>query len=250
VFKVTCEGQVIEVPLVARQPKPDVQLDSFVDFGKVVLDRETGCAEKEICVRMVNTGVVGTQFKATYSVSLPVTITPAKGFIAAAGEPGSTLDLFLKYSPRLHGTFRALAQVELDGQAPCVLDLNAEVVAQSLEMIFPNGGGEATAIPFGSLYQGHTRTVSTLLINNGPEPCHFAVALAHADSTQSSSPSSAKVEEVVAEPRDGTIEPYGNMQVDFTYAPKASQVLKGYATIVPPQIPPQTDSPSASTSAS
>ena len=69
-----------------------------------------------------------------------------------------------------------LAQVELSGGQPSgALDINANVVEQKLELSFPEGGGQADEVPFGTVYYGMKRQIKALLTNNGPHTCQFNI---------------------------------------------------------------------------
>ena len=69
-----------------------------------------------------------------------------------------------------------LVKVELSGGQPSrVIDINANVVEQKLELSFPNGGGEEDKVPFGTIYYGMKKQVKAVLTNNGPHTTQFNV---------------------------------------------------------------------------
>ena len=63
------------------------------------------------------------------------------------------------------------------GQPSRVIDINADVVEQKLELSFPEGGGQADKVPFGTVYYGVKRQVKAMLTNNGPHTCQFNIQL-------------------------------------------------------------------------
>ena len=63
------------------------------------------------------------------------------------------------------GAFRAIAKVHMIGQPDRVLDINAMLVEQRLEFVLPEGGGQVSNLPFGTLYFGQARDIHTLLEN-------------------------------------------------------------------------------------
>lgn len=102
----------------------------------------------------------------------------------SSGSGGGGGDLFprtssIKIKIEFHGqdlgAFRGLAKVVLNGQPDRVLDINAMLVEQRLELVLPEGGGQVATLPFGTLHFGMERTFTTLLVNNGPVACAFSV---------------------------------------------------------------------------
>ena len=75
------------------------------------------------------------------------------------------------------GAFRGLAKVRLNGQPDRILDINAMLVEQRLELVIPEGGGQVATLPFGTLHFGMEKTFTTLLVNNGPVACAYSVGL-------------------------------------------------------------------------
>lgn len=75
------------------------------------------------------------------------------------------------------GAFRGLAKVRLTGQPDRILDINAMLVEQRLELVLPEGGGQVATLPFGTLHFGMERTFTTLLVNNGPVACAYNIGL-------------------------------------------------------------------------
>eukprot|EP00946_MAST-07B_sp_MAST-7B-sp1_P003688 g3688.t1 len=102
------------------------------------------------------------------------------------GSAGGNADLFpqtssVKIKIEFHGedlgAFRGLAKVRLTGQPDRILDINAMLVEQRLELVLPEGGGQVATLPFGTLHFGMERTFTTLLVNNGPVACAYNIAL-------------------------------------------------------------------------
>ena len=84
-------------------------------------------------------------------------------------------------------------------------------------MVLPEGGGQVSNLAFGTLYFGHDRSFTTLLVNNGPYPASFNMVLTE-DAQEEESDEDDEAKEVsktdkpaapfVASPADGIIQPY------------------------------------------
>ena len=57
------------------------------------------------------------------------------------------------------------------------MDVTATLVNQSMELVFPNRSGAVDQINFETIYEGEKRKIPALLVNNGPNPISFTLAL-------------------------------------------------------------------------
>ncbi|KAJ4455693.1 putative flagellar associated protein [Paratrimastix pyriformis] len=164
----SCEP--LRIPLCAYIPYADIQFDSFVNFGTVNQD---SCITR--WVTLTNTGKQRGEYRFVYDESLPIQITPTAGTLDPKGGSHSADRVKVDFHAKDCGVFRALAQVQLAGQPPRILDINASVVTQRVELVLPGGGGLLENVFFGSVYFGETRIVKAMLANLGPRPASFRV---------------------------------------------------------------------------
>ena len=142
------------------------------------------------------------------------------------------------------GAFRALAKVRMVGQPDRVLDINAQLVEQSLELVLPEGGGQVSNLNFGTLYFGHERSITTLLVNNGPFPASFQIRLSEDDGAGAEEGEDEEDEEdegkkvvsddktpppFISSPPDGIIQPYAQLPVIITFNPHEKKKKTGWA---------------------
>ena len=197
----------IVVPLRAFAPSPAIEFDGFVDLGVVVAGNSAGAY-----VEFRNLGLRRGHFDITFADDMPITVSPASATlesasgggdsdgggggggggdegkqraVSIAGEPSSSrVKVTFQAQEGFVGPFRCQAKVEMPGQSTRVLDINATVVEHRLELVLPNGGGSVNALPFGTEFFGRTRTIDTLLVNNGPEPLSFVMDFEDEDAVE------------------------------------------------------------------
>ena len=153
------------------------------------------------------------------------------------------------------GPFRAIAEVHINGEeAPKILDISAQVVEQNLELVHTNGGGAlGELLQFGPLIYGQTKTVTSLLVNNGPQPISYTLAaeldkstmedLDRADGGNGDLSDIADTEDsqsavtddenpiyktLTVNPTEGIIEPFSQLPVNFVFAPNYSTKKSGF----------------------
>lgn len=241
---VLCGEERVEVPLHAYMPAPDIQFDGFVNLGAVVVDNTSSAL-----VEMRNEGHRTGKFKITWDPELPIKITPAKGKLAPRGafvdmdadgvmeedefvvgaKGKSTETIKVELTSSDVGVFRALATVELEGQPNRVLDINATVVEQRLELVLPDGGGPMSELHFGTLFHGQQRSVTALLVNNGPVPLSFSLSLGDKEDSGGKDPfgddgASTGLESdfcpITVLPLEGSLEPYAQVPITFSFRPE------------------------------
>ena len=150
----------------------------------------------------------------------------------------------IEYTGKELGAFRALAKVAMVGQPDRVLDINAQLVQQSLELVLPEGGGQVSSLNFGTLYFSHARTINTLLVNNGPFPASFTVHLneeVHVSDDEvdydNTNYMMEKEEQATppytSSPSDGIIQPYSQLPVILQFLPFRKKQKTGWAQTIP-----------------
>ena len=213
---VAAENCSVEIPLRARVPCSNIQLEGFLNLGPVVLNNRAAAF-----IDLVNKGTREGTFNIEYDDSLPLEITPMSGTIA----PSSTHErLKIEFHGTELGIFRAIANVRLNNQPDRVIDINATVVEHRLEFVHPNGGGQIQAIPFGSIYYGQERTITALLVNNGPKPVAYQTMLAITSPVPVDDRS-----DLAITPSEGVVAPYSETLFTFFYKPIKPKVPKGFS---------------------
>jgi hypothetical protein len=190
--------QILEVPLNAYIPAPDIQFNGFIDMGVIVYQNKNTAV-----LDFVNDGYAEGSFNITYDEALPIRVTPQQGKLEAKGsfvdkdqDGRMEEDEFVAKDKSLYskqvkieftgenvGNFRELINVELTGQPDRVIDVSAEVMEQKLQLLLPDGVGPVSHIPFGCIHFGQTRNVTAMLMNNGPLPVSFNLSCGPLDST-------------------------------------------------------------------
>ena len=211
-----------DVQLNAWTSRSAIVFDSFVDFGSVAPSASAAGGNKGSAgqssfggnpasvsqvLTLRNDGNCAGRFRIEFDRGVPVTVTPATGTLAPLGQKGNEIQckVELNTSEVPLGSYRALGRVWLEDQSttPMMLDLHANVLEASLQLIWPTlssptkKGSPLSAsstlsdlsgrqlervaeVYFGSLFFGETRKIDAVLFNNSPGPINFLVALTDA----------------------------------------------------------------------
>jgi len=220
----------IVVPLHAYSPRPILVHDTLIDFGSVATGGNAGAsaagaaaagagglgAQASQTFRVRNDGSVPASFRLDFDrkVFPAVSVSPP-GVIHLAPAESTEMHIDLSVSEVPLGAYRALGRLVLEGgaasgAAPVLIDLQANIVEASLQLIWPTVDPAArrgtmkalkqpgqdellsaaslharqlervSEVSFGSTYFGEARRVDTLLYNNSPRAMHFVVHVADA----------------------------------------------------------------------
>ncbi|KAF0687983.1 Aste57867_20364 [Aphanomyces stellatus] len=211
-------------PIVAKRPAPQLDFESLVDLGMVVLSNRTA---KYVNVR--NTGAKECSFRIEMESGLPCTITPKEGVIPARSETKLKVD----FNAREMGTFRAIVTIHVGHEKQYLLDISAVVVEHNIELVFPASDGmpldPVKTLSFGALYHGETRKLETILRNNGPHPVGYQTGISFSGrpfraGDDMSSPDDDgeyddKKKELTVTPSEGLIPPYASALLTFVFKP-------------------------------
>jgi hypothetical protein len=268
----------LEVSLHAYIPAPKIVFDSFVNMGTVVLDNSVTAF-----IDITNEGHKGGSFSISYDESLPITVSPKEGFLNSKGSyvdldndgrmemdegefvvgaAGKFKDkIRIDFTGKTLGMFRTLLNVSVNGEASRVLDVSATVVEQQLAILLPDGGGNVSSIPFGTIYFGEERVVTALLVNNGPVPASYSMLtsgyMVHPTREKSKgggggggggddhesgaatpvlAPGAGdddedddlKVKALSIVPSEGVVQPYDQVPIKFSFKPTLPPPAKGF----------------------
>eukprot|EP00941_MAST-03F_sp_MAST-3F-sp1_P000816 g816.t1 len=248
----------IEVPLHAYLPAPNIEFDPFCDLGVVVLNSS---ATKYI--EFMNSGHRPGDVEIecedeNFEISpLKFQLGPKGRFIDQDRDGRMEEDEWVDYprdqwTSRVRvefvgtevGPVRGVARVKLKGRSGIrVLDINAEVVDQRLELVPIGGDGPSIEeIPFGTVYYGEKREVRSMLVNNGPNPVSFSFVDEEKkregetdgdDLDEEENENSAKPpkppETILIKPMEGMMKPYSSTEVVCTFAPIYVRPRFGFA---------------------
>ncbi|GMI30274.1 hypothetical protein TeGR_g1556, partial [Tetraparma gracilis] len=156
---VSCAGTSIEVPIVARLPAPRIEFDGYCNLGFVP---PGVVVSKQVTITNAGTREGGFEIVVPENVRNLIKITPSVGTLAAgfrhvdldgdgrmeggdelvATKDGSNATtVTIDFEGADLGPFRALAVVLVPGYQDQILDVSAQVVASTLELVRENGGG-------------------------------------------------------------------------------------------------------------
>lgn len=269
---VLAEGGVrLAVPVVAEAPRTRLELQGSGAAGVVRLGKVASVST----LRVANAG----SLPGTFTINLPehslLRVEPMDGAVPAGGS----VALAVTFTPPEAGVFEESLSVEFgDDDADAAqeragdvgmssgiqtMTVSAQVVTQGFELLRgslvvgekPTGGAlQLTETDFGSVYFGEATESSATVLNNGPEPVVFSVALSdggHAPDSddaqmaaqaaalarvdpESFIPSSAPAKSangvLTIFPQDGVIPPYGSTTLTLTFAPTKKAPTRGFAS--------------------
>ncbi|PIK59125.1 hypothetical protein BSL78_03930 [Apostichopus japonicus] len=228
------DDDVIEIPLCAYSPQPLLDLEGPVDFGCVV--RNCKVLSKEIT--LYNHGTLPGNFTISYSGEKPVTIKPTKGTL----KPHTAQNVKVEFVTKYVGILNEEAEVQLDGQEPSTLQIKAEVVESSLQILSPKNGQQLKCIKFGCIYYGTDKTQPAVLFNNSPDVVNFVTSLDEEAEgmewdtfAKTKSCSSSLTSLMRALPNQGTLLPYEKVPIFFRFSPRYNNSRQGWkGTSTPP----------------
>ncbi|RHZ21992.1 hypothetical protein DYB26_003352 [Aphanomyces astaci] len=215
----------IEIPLLAKRPAPQLEFESLVDLGMVVLSNRTA---KYVNVR--NSGAKECSFRVELETGQStLVVSPKEGVI----PPYSETRLKVEFNGREMGTYRAIATIHAGNDKQYLLDISAVVVEHNIELVFPTAEGlspdPVRVLSFGSLYIGETRKLETVLRNNGPHPVGYQTGISFSgrpfrvgddlSNPEDDGEIDEKKKELTVLPSEGMIPPYASALLTFVFKP-------------------------------
>ncbi|XP_076467202.1 cilia and flagella-associated protein 47-like [Babylonia areolata] len=247
---VIVDGEMIEVPIFGYPTRPNLKLQSDVDFGNVLATSKVIARE----ITLVNSGSKAGEFKIDYAGSKPIAVIPNNGSIPA----DSVQIIKVEFVSKVPGSFEETAEVHLEGQEPSRLTIRGHVAKPALEILSGKDQQPIKCIAFGSTYYGTDRTEHAILFNNGPEVVNFVAivdedavaqelgvdltqtttaALAEESEGQSRRGSTNEITSLVtAIPNQGSLLPYQKIPIFFRFSPRWNMAHMGWRSqTTPPQ---------------
>eukprot|EP00759_Apiculatamorpha_spiralis_P010205 PhF_6_TR17060/c1_g1_i1/m.26073 len=218
---ITDDGRV-DIPLHAVFPCPNLQVESLIDLGKVMVMHNVQ-PPKNVTVR--NVGKKDGTFRVSYDSGLGLTVTPTSGVVKA----GSSMDLKLDYFGSEVGVFRSMITLELDDNVTRRIDVTAEVIDARVSAVHPLTSEVITAVSFGTVFFGQKKQESVILVNNSPNVVSFTVhAPEDAENGNGDDESEANAIPIECSLTEGRIPAYGKRELMFTFQPVMAEIARGW----------------------
>jgi len=235
----------IVVPLHALQPRPEVLFDPFVNLGFTVIGKAKAGA-----VLFRNEGSQKGEVRIGYdkAATPELTVIPDSFSLPAGGQ----LEVALSYVSKEVSTFRCVLEVSIEGQdLTRHIDVNANCVEQQIVLVASSleqlqEGEEVSgqmavtsAINFGSMYHGQTRTVQAYLVNVGPFPARYSVRFVQGAEEEVDSEgymlitpqefAAQSIKRAIdASPLTGEVPPFSQLPILFTCLSKKQDKTHGF----------------------
>lgn len=226
----------LEIPLSAKAPCATITFDTKVSFGMVMAKR---AHTKMLKFRNLGTEPGGVEITPPNRM---LKLTPASFVIF----PGSSQDVKLELMSEVPCALQEQVQVKLEGQstmAPITrtIDIHGTLLDQKLHVFMDDA--EVTSLDFGNIYQGQTKTLRVMLVNDGPTSCAFNAHVADEDESGSKSAASSPPEMVVKSatpltvtPFTGHVPAFGKIPMEFRFAPEIMPERKGFVNNRQPEM--------------
>ncbi|KAG6954458.1 hypothetical protein JG687_00011816 [Phytophthora cactorum] len=232
------DGSSLEVPLMARRACPLLEVTPpLCELGLVVLtQRSARCVEVQNCGARSGRFVVEVLAANDNSTKAAIAVSPQRGKLA----PLESVNVKVEANGLETGDFRGIVRVRIwetdeyeDDQhattsaAPAaekIVDVSGSVVEHTAELVLRQGLEPVHSLFFGSLFAGETRTIETLLRNNGPQPLTFKTSISFGGSAgaiEEDREAYERRKELQISPADGCIDPFSEALVTFIYHPRA-----------------------------
>ncbi|KAE9083214.1 hypothetical protein PF010_g21298 [Phytophthora fragariae] len=263
------DGSALEVPLVARRACPLLEVTpALCELGLVVLaQRSAQFVEVQNSGAWPGTFVVdvldASSGVAPGASRAAISVTPQRGRLV----PRETVNVKVEANGLETGVFRGIVRVRiwecrrgeeeeedeadaaavqdssrvtarsaggLDSRplpsAEKIVDVSGTVVEHTAELVLRQGLEPVQSLFFGSLFAGETRTIETLLRNNGPQPLAFKTSISFgggaagggaATGVEEDREAYERRKELRITPADGCIDPFHEALVTFVYHPRA-----------------------------
>lgn len=245
------DQSVIQVPCIARRARPIVEVEpSLCDLGLVVLGRRAA-----VYVTLRNSGFRNGQFvievldASDQPVENALSVSPLDGSLA----PHESTKIKVELVGKELGSFRSILRVRIREQLPeeasvefsrkreesyqheKLVDVCSKIVEHNVELLMRNGLTPVQSLFFGSLFAGETKTIETVLRNNGPQPLLFKTSLNFAGSKANSGSTNAsgsamtgeedrevyeRRKELQVSPTEGRVDPFAETLVSFKFQPR------------------------------
>ncbi|KAG7383502.1 Cilia- and flagella-associated protein 47 [Phytophthora pseudosyringae] len=251
------DGSSLEVPLMARRAGPLLDVSpALCELGLVVLTQRSarfievlncGARPGKFAIEVLD---AGGPTNGTAASRAAVAISPQRGRLA----PQESVNVKVEAHGLETGAFRGIVRVRIwafvrgqDGEdeedehgssrvpasgtgpppaAEKIVDVSGNVVEHTAELVLRQGLEPVRSLFFGSLFAGETRTIETLLRNNGPQPLTFKTSItfgggAAAAGLEEDREAYERRKELRITPADGCMDPFSEAVVTFTYHPQA-----------------------------
>jgi hypothetical protein len=122
-----------------------------------------------------------------------------------------------------------------------LLDVSAQVIEQTLTLVAENKNGKLDNANFGNIFFGQSKSITSYLVNSGPEPLNFMISFDGEDeemakdaSSQASTSDAPQTDDnnnskyITVSPLDGMVKPFSQFPITLTFTPRNSVPEKGF----------------------
>ncbi|XP_007956994.1 cilia- and flagella-associated protein 47, partial [Orycteropus afer afer] len=166
---ISAGNKTIEVPLIGRIPSCQLEIESEVNFGKLVANGKVYCKE----IHVINSGKSPGVFTAEYQGRLPILVYPNTGTV----EAKSSMIVKVDFCADKACVVNEVVRVSLQGHPDAFLSIKANVVEQIIELLNANGEKKLDCVRFGSTFFGTSKIEYAVLYNNSPETLNWVAIM-------------------------------------------------------------------------
>eukprot|EP00056_Hartaetosiga_gracilis_P001206 m.43212 g.43212 ORF g.43212 m.43212 type:complete len:2618 (-) comp10540_c0_seq10:1948-9801(-) len=211
-------------PVEFHVPKPSIRVVSCADFGTLSLNDEV----HEKWISFVNDGNAGANFELQMQdvhdsrVKIPTISAIVGHALSRANETSLCIEFFANKLGICHETVRVM----VDGEVHAELEIKANVLPQSLDIIDPITEQEVSQIDMGCVYYGTEREFKEIIFNNRLDETMFVISpvslfawVYTANGREKCSSYATASDVVIPTPIDGTLSRFEKRVCKFTFQP-------------------------------
>ncbi|NWI87359.1 CFA47 protein, partial [Pitta sordida] len=163
------EDDIVDIPLVGLIPFCYLEIESEINFGKVVTSNKIITRE----ISIANHGSSSGAFAISYDGAILLNITPTSGLVKPKSQRTIKVDICTDV-PRV---IKEVMKVELEGRGCTEVWIKAVVVEQVLKVLGVSSGKVLECVNFGSVYFGTSKMEEIFLYNESPERMEWVAVL-------------------------------------------------------------------------
>uniref|UniRef100_T1JAS5 Calponin-homology (CH) domain-containing protein n=1 Tax=Strigamia maritima TaxID=126957 RepID=T1JAS5_STRMM len=210
----------LAIPILVQNSKPSMDVTRFVDFGKVIADGRIIISKLYVS----NWGEKLGNCYINYTGSPLICIHE----MTLSVPPNLIREVAIELRAFKACKLREILKVKLEGR--CVIDVQvwAETVEPSLQLLNEKTKENIKCIKFGSVYYGSMALSTALLYNNSPEHTSFITVLDVSKKILSESNNASSSKDKLLDPtnmfsvmqNEGTLRPYEYTRLYFKFSPR------------------------------
>ena len=217
----TEEGEVV-IPLHAWFPAPNVVCDPVIELGRVSMQHPVESKR----FQMKNIGKRDGVFKFTEEVPMAgLSLVPPSGLVPA----GKHLDVLVHYFPAETGQFRGTVALNVEGHAPRLIEVMAEVTESRVVVTSASTNEPLSRVSFGKVFFGQSKETGIVLRNFSEHTVSFTLRpLEETPASDNEEAATKNLLPIHCSPREGRILANGTAPVTIKFAPELSEAKRGW----------------------